>query len=146
MMDGATPLSLEEKMLKKLPALALAGVLLNMVAVGRAHAAGKTQADKDARNAEKVKRAVARLGTGEKAHIKVKLKDDTKVKGYVSRIGDDDFQVTDAKSGAQAQVAYAQVRQIEGKNFTTGEVIAISVGIAAGVVLVLGILVFTSLN
>ena len=133
-------------MLKKLLSLALAGVLLNMVAVGRAHAAGNTQADKDARNAEKVKQSVARLGTGEKAHIKVKLKDNTKVKGYVSRIGDDGFQVTDAKSGAQTQVTYVQVKQIEGKNFTTGEVIAISVGIAAGVVLVLGILVFTSLN
>ena len=146
MMGGAPPLSMEEKILKKLLSLALAGILLNMVAVGRAHAAGKTQAEKDARNAEKVKKSVAKLGTGEKAHIKVKLKDNTKVKGYVSQIGDDGFQVTDAKSGAQTQVAYLQVKQIEGKNFTTGEVIAIGVGIAAGVVLVLGILVFTGLN
>ena len=133
-------------MLKKLLSLMLAGVLLNMVAVASVHAAGKTQAEKGARDAEKVKQAVAKLGTGEKARIKVKLKDNTKVKGYVSQIGDDGFQITDAKTGAQTQVAYAQVKQVEGKNFTTGQVIAISVGIAAAVVLVLGILVFTSLN
>jgi hypothetical protein len=135
---------MEKRMLKRLLSVALAGLLLNVVAFVPVRAA--TKQDKEAQRAEKVKKAINKLGTGEKARVHVRLKDKTQVKGYVSQIDSDDFQITDAKTGTKTTVAYTQVKGIEGKNWTTGQKIAVGVGIAAAVVLVLGILVFTSLN
>src|SRR5436305_3447405 len=76
-----------EKVTKRLLTLALAGSLLNLFAAGPVCA--ETQAEKEARFALKVKAGVRKLGTGEKARIKVRLKDKTRVKGYVSATGED---------------------------------------------------------
>jgi hypothetical protein len=124
-------------MLKRLLSVTLAGLLLNLVSVAPVCAKGKQ--DKDAQKAEKVKRAVNKLGTGERARIKVKLKDETRLKGYVSQIGENDFQIADAKMGTTSTVAYAQVKRIEGKNFTTGQKVAIGVGIAAIVLIIVAL-------
>jgi hypothetical protein len=118
-------------MTKRLLTLALAGLLLNLLTFAPVRA--ETKQEKDARRAEKVKQAVRKLGTGEKARIKLKLKDETKVRGYVSEIGEESFQVTDAKSGAATSVAYAQVKQVEGRNLSTGAKVAIGLGIVAGI-------------
>jgi hypothetical protein len=126
-------------MLKKLLSVTLAGLLVNMFAVAPVGAGTKTKQDKAAQKAEKVKQAVNKLGTGERARIKVKLKDETRVRGYVSQIGADDFQITDAKTGTATTVAYAQVKQIEGKNLTTGQKVAIGVGIAAIVLIIVAL-------
>jgi hypothetical protein len=112
----------------------LAVLLVNMSAVAPARAQTKEQ--KEARRAEKVRKAVNKLGAGEKARIRVRLKDETRVKGYVSEIGADDFQITDAKAGSTTRVAYTQVKQVEGKNLSTGQKVAIGLGIAAAVLAV----------
>jgi cell division protein YceG involved in septum cleavage len=105
-----------------------------MLVVAPAYA--ETQGEKDARKAEKVKQAVNKLGTGEKARIKVRLKDGTRLKGYVGEIGADDFQIRDAKTATTNRVAYAQVKQVEGQNLSTGAKVAIGLGIAAGVLVI----------
>ena len=121
-------------MLKRLLSVMLAVLLVNMSAVAPARAQTKEQ--KEARRAEKVRKAVNKLGAGEKARIRVRLKDETRVKGYVSEIGADDFQITDAKAGSTTRVAYTQVKQVEGKNLSTGQKVAIGLGIAAAVLAV----------
>jgi hypothetical protein len=56
---------------------------------------------------------VQKLGVGRDARVEVRLKDDTKLKGYVSAAELDSFTVTDPKSGAPTTVAYAEVAQMK---------------------------------
>jgi hypothetical protein len=82
---------------------------------------------KEEKFAEKVKTEIAKLGTGQDAKIKVKLKDGTKIKGYVSEISESQFTVINEKTGQATQVPYPQVKQAKGNNLSGGVVIAIAV-------------------
>ena len=90
----------------------------------------KSKAEKEAERAEKVKAGVARLGVGKEARIAVKLRDKTRVSGYISQADEDSFVVTDVKTGAATEVAYTDVTQAKGQNLSTGATIAIAVGLA----------------
>jgi len=90
----------------------------------------KSKAEKEAELAEKVKGGVARLGVGKEARIAVKLRDKTRVSGYISQADEDSFVVTDVKTGAATEVAYTDVTQAKGQNLSTGATIAIAVGLA----------------
>ena len=125
-------------MTRKLLTVALAGLLLNLAAPAPARAS--TREEKQARFAEKVREGVRALGAGEASRVELKLRDKTKLKGYVSEVGEHGFSVTDAR-GVTTAVAYAQVKQVKGHNLSTGAKIAIGVGIFIGVVLLL-ILIF----
>ena len=100
----------------------------------------ETKAEKEANFAEKVKTEIAKLGTGTEAKIQVKLKDGTKLKGYVSQINEDSFVVTDEKTGTSTEVPYPQANQVKGNNLSTGVKIAIGVGITIGVIVLLALL------
>ncbi|MBC7901392.1 MAG: hypothetical protein H7070_15215 [Saprospiraceae bacterium] len=117
-------------MFNKTASLMLAGLLLNMALATPAYAGPK---EKDARFAEKVKQGIARLGTGESARVEVKLRDKTKLKGFVKEAGSDSFTVADAKTGVETRVAYSNTKQIKGHNLSTGAKIAIGLAILAGV-------------
>ncbi len=65
------------------------------------------------------------------------MRDKTKLEGYVSAVGDDSFVVTDIKTGVATTVAYPQVKKVKGNNLSTGAKIAIGVGIAAVVLVVI---------
>ena len=121
-------------MVRKLVSLTLALVLAH---VGAAAVSAKTKAEKEAQRAEKVRQAVARLGTGEQALVKVKLHDGTKLAGYVSAAEGETFTVTHPKSGAATVVPYRQVGQVKGNNLSTGAKIAIGVGVAVLIVAIL---------
>lgn len=114
-------------MFKKLLSLMLA-ILLMHVGLAQSVAAG-TSAEKEAKFAEKVKAGIAKLGTGTEARIEVKLRDKTKLKGYISEAGADSFTVVDEKSGAATQVTYSQVKTVKGNNLSKGVGIAIAVGL-----------------
>ncbi|HEV2863548.1 MAG TPA: hypothetical protein VGX48_21225 [Pyrinomonadaceae bacterium] len=119
-------------MLKRIISCALVLLVLNLAG---AHAAfAKTEAEKQARQAEKVKAGVMKLGTGEAARVKVKLRDKTKLEGYVGAAGEETFTVVNAKTGVASSVAYPQVKSVQGNNLSTGAKIAIGVGVAALVV------------
>lgn len=93
----------------------------------------KTKEEKTAELASKVKTGIAKLGVGPDASIEVKLRDKTKLKGYISQISDESFVVTDAKTGATTEVPYPNVASVTGKNLSTGAKIAIGVAIGVGV-------------
>jgi hypothetical protein len=124
----------EEPMFKKSLSLALAGVMIFTLAVAP-QASAETKAEKEAAFAAKVKSEIAKLGVGKQARVAVKLRDKTKLSGYVSQAGEDSFVITDAKTGANTEVPYPSVMQAKGKNLSTGAIIAISVGVAVGVTL-----------
>ena len=122
-------------MYKRILAVALAALLVNLVAFRVTHAA--TEAEKQAKLAGKVKAAVLKLGTGEAARVRVTLRDKTKLEGYVSSASDESFVVTNFKTGVATTVAYPQVKGVAGNNLSTGAKIAIGVGIGAGVTLLI---------
>ncbi|HET6889585.1 MAG TPA: hypothetical protein VFH31_00670 [Pyrinomonadaceae bacterium] len=122
-------------MLKKLLSLSLAALLINLAGMTPAYASSKEE--KHARFAEKVKTSVHKFGTGEAARVKVKLRDKTKLEGYVSAADGDGFTVTDSKTGMATTVAYPQVKSVKGHNLSTGAKIAIGVGIAAAIIFII---------
>ena len=121
-------------MTKNLISLALALLLAH---AGAAAASAKTKAAKDVELAEKVRQAVHALGTGEQARVNVKLRDGSKLEGYVAGAGDTAFTVVSTKTGVTRVVAYPQVGQVKGNNLSTGAKIAIGVGIAAAAIAIL---------
>ena len=114
-------------MFKKVLCLALVGFLLSVAGLRPAYAGSKEE--KATRFALKVKEGIAKLGTGTDARIEVKLRDKTKLKGYVSQAGEDSFVIVDEKTGATSTVTYPQVKQVKGNNLSTAAEIALGVGI-----------------
>ena len=96
--------------------------------------------EEDAKAAAKVKSALAKLGTGPHVRVEIKLRDKTKLKGYVSELGDEHFTLVQDKTGAVTEVAYPQVQKVKGKNRLTGETIG-GIVIVAALLAVIGGLV-----
>lgn len=122
-------------MFKKLFSLALVALLINVAGMRLAYADSKEE--KEARFAEKVKASVLKLGTGEAARVKVKLRDQTKLEGYISVSDGEGFTVINPKTGMATSVAYPQVKSVKGNNLSTGAKIAIGAGIAAAVIFII---------
>lgn len=126
-------------MLKKTISMFL---VFTMVYVGGAMTAlAATSAEKDAARAAKVKAAVAKLGVGTDTRVSLKLKDKTKLAGYIAEAGEESFVVADLKTGAATTVGYPAVTQIKGQNLTTGAKIAIGVAVGIGVVVLVILLI-----
>jgi hypothetical protein len=132
-------------MFKKVLSLVLTGLLINAVAVSSSYARSQ---DEQARNLEKVKENVRKLGVGEEARVEVKLQDGRKLKGYIREAGEDSFIVIDSKSGTATTVDYSQVKQIKGSNRSTAAKVGVNiakgmgvVALVAGICLVLGVII-----
>lgn len=123
-------------MLKKWLSLMLVGLLCQTTLMASAVSA-RTRGDEDAKLAQKVKASVYELGTGPEARIKVKLHDKTTLEGYVDSIAKDSFVIADAKTGTTTTVAYSEVKQVKGNNFSTGAKVAIGAAIAAGLAVII---------
>jgi hypothetical protein len=96
-------------MFKKALTAALAALLINLAAAGDVRAVVAQDA---AAAAAKVKEAVAKLGTGPSALAEVKLKNRTKLKGYVADASDESFTVV-GSDGKATRVAYAEVEGVK---------------------------------
>jgi intein/homing endonuclease len=117
-------------MLKTVLSLMIVGLLVNMAGATPAYADSK--AEKEVSLWREGKRGVRRLGTGEATRVEVRLRDKTKLKGYVSETGEHNFVVVDA-SGVSHTVADPQVQKVKGKNLSPGARIAIAVAIVAAI-------------
>ena len=120
-------------MLKKICSVVLTALLLQAFA---APALAKSAVEKESQRAEKVRAQLARLGAGTDARVKLKLRDKTKLEGFVSEAGPESFVVVN-KAGVATTVAYPQVVKATGHNLSTGAKIAIGIGIGAGVTLLI---------
>ena len=127
-------------MFKKVFAVLLSALLLQAAAVP---ALAGTRAEKEARRVEKVRAQLAKLGTGADARVKLELRDETKLEGYISEAGPESFVVVN-KAGVATKVAYPQVVKAKGNNLSTGAKIAIGIGIGAGVTLLIVLLIAAS--
>lgn len=122
----------ETTMFKKYLSLILTVLVINL-SLGATAFAG-TNAEKTAKFAEKVKTNIARLGTGKDARVEVKLRDKTKLKGYISRASENSFTVIDEKTGNASEVFYANAKQVKGNNLSEGVKIALGIGLIVGLV------------
>ena len=128
--------------MKKLLTMIVAGLVLTTISVRPVVAS--TNAEKEARFASKVKAGIEKVGSGPDTRVEVKLRDKTRVKGFVSEIGESDFVVTDAKTGASNKIAYANVAQVKGNNLSTGAKIGIGIGIGVGLTILVVLLIIAS--
>jgi hypothetical protein len=96
--------------------------------------AANSSAEKEARRTEKVRATIHKLGVGEAARVAVKLRDKTKLAGYISALNEETFTIMEIATGKATVVAYPAVAQVKGHNLSTGAKIAI-IGLAAGVAL-----------
>ena len=104
---------------KKLIALALS--TLSVWALCSPSALAALKEDEQAQLAEKIKSAVAKLGTGPDARIEVKLHDKTRLKGYIREANAENFVLVDDKTGDSTQITYPQVKQAKGRNRLSGD-------------------------
>jgi hypothetical protein len=81
------------------------------------------------KNALKIRTQILKLGIGEEASLEVRLKDKTKLKGYISEAGDDHFVLVEAGTNRQVTIPYHQVQQGKGHNLNTGVKVLIVIGI-----------------
>ncbi len=97
-------------MQRRIFAMMLTGILL-FTALGFQSVGAQTGTDMQ--RAAQTRTKVDKLGVGRDARVEVKLRDNTKLKGYVSAASADSFTVTDAKTGAAQTLAYADVMQVK---------------------------------
>jgi hypothetical protein len=89
-----------------------------------------------AQRAAEARAKVLQMGVGMKSRVEVKLRDDSKLKGFVSAATDDSFTVTDSKTGASQTVSYTDVAQVKksGGGLSTRSKLLIGAAAAAGVI------------
>ena len=110
--------------MKYVSVLVITLLLLNSVVFAAQMAQGTSQV-------AKVKDQVQKRGIGEKSRVKTKLVNGTEVKGYVSKIEETSFDVTN-KTGQTTTIAYAEVQNIQGPGLSKGTKIGIGVAVAVG--------------
>jgi hypothetical protein len=123
-------------MLKRMTTVMIA-TLLAFTMIGPIPVRASSKAEKDARHIEKVKTGILKLGVGQNARVTVKLQDKTKVAGYISKIEDASFVVTDLKTAETTTITYPAVVQVTGNNLSTRTKVIIGVGIAVAVLIIL---------
>ena len=101
--------------------LVLAMLVNSQVMLGRAKALASP---------EQVRADVFKRGTGEKAKVKVKLRDGSEVRGYVSKADDQSFDVQE-KNGKSVTIAYGDALSVRKPGLSRGTKIGIGVGIGA---------------
>jgi hypothetical protein len=130
-------------MFRKILCVLLAVALANVTSAGLGWSDSRT--DKQARTAEGIKVDVAKLGLGDKARVTVRLRNKSKLQGYISQKGEDSFSITDSKSGHTSIVAYRDVAEVNHKGLSKGEKITM-IGVIVGIFMVVSILVGVHLD
>ena len=86
-------------------------------------------------DAAKTRSKVQTLSVNRDKKVEVKLRDNTKYKGYISAIESDSFSLTDSKTGTSQKFAYAEVDDVKkvGGGISTKTLLIIG-GVAAGTI------------
>lgn len=90
----------------------------------------------EAPHAEKIKAEVQRRGAGERSRVKVLLRNGAKAGGYISKIDDSSFALTNKKTGSPTTFRYDEVRKVQGAGLSKGAKIGIVAGVGVAVVAV----------
>ena len=93
---------------------------LTVIGTSETRAVAQTTSAAYQQQSIKVKEAVASLGTGEAAQVRVTLLDKSFRSGYVSEVGDHSFIVTNPVNETQVEVSYDEVARLRADNTVTG--------------------------
>jgi hypothetical protein len=97
--------------------------------------------ESNAQQIEKVKMAIQQRGTGEKSKVKIRLRDKTELKGYISQIDSTSFQLTDNKTGHATTISYDSVDKVGGPGMAKSTKLVLYIGVAvAAAAIILGVL------
>ena len=121
-------------MFKNLLSVALASLLLGMMT--SVPVSAQSPAERETQQAGKVKTRVTKLGTGKQARVEVKLKDNTKLKGYIGEIAEEHFTLIDSKHGTITPVPYIQVQEIKNTNHSAAYALGLGAAVVGGLLLV----------
>jgi hypothetical protein len=120
-------------MYKKALAIIMTGFIINLVCVS------SVRAQKKDLSTDEAKAEIAKFGTGPKAIVRVTLKDNKKVQGWLSFAGEDHFTLTGEKSGALTDIKYSDVTRVKSLRPSKGALVA---GVAGGLALAVVIFLF----
>lgn len=95
--------------------------------------AGSQRQTDEAKQSAKAKAEVQKRGVGEQSRVRVSLRDGTEVKGYISKVEENSFEVTDKKSGKSVAVSYHDVNKVKGPGLSKPAQVFIVVGVFVGV-------------
>ena len=88
----------------------------------------------------KLKASVQKRGIGEKSRVRVTRRNKEEIKGYISKIEDASFDVTDKTTGQTKTILYVDVEKIQGAGLSKGA----KIGIIAGAAVVIVVVVFAA--
>jgi len=77
----------------------------------------------------KVKAEVLKRLNKKEEHVKVRLRNGTEVRGYITQTSDNGFTLSNEKTKTGTDIAYADVQRVEGRGMSKTKKIAIAVGI-----------------
>ncbi len=87
--------------------------------------------------AAKIKAKVQKRGIGKKSRVRAKLVNGTEVRGYISKIEEASFTVTDKNTGQTTTIPYVDVLKIRGPGWSNTDTIVVSAVVAGLLVLIL---------
>lgn len=93
-----------------------------------------------ARHIEKIKGSLKKFGRY--SEVKVRLRDDIRLAGYVSEMGYDSFLLTSQVTKSDRWVRYENVRSVKGPGLRTSSKIAIGAAVGAGTVITILAILF----
>ena len=97
-------------MIKRLIVLML---MMGVLSAGVFLETAQAQTSRDAELAAKARAKVARIGVGQNAKVEVKLRDESRIKGYVSEVQQDSFTVVERETGVGRSIAYADAVEVK---------------------------------
>jgi len=125
--------------MKLAPLFLVIALATNSIALPARQATEAPNQTSDSKNAAKVKAEVQKRGIGKQSRLKVTLRDQTEVKGYVSQIGDASFQITNPKTQDVTTIAYADVKKVRRPGLSRSVGIAIGIGVAVVILLAISL-------
>jgi hypothetical protein len=126
--------------------LLILSFLWNSTAFAQTTTASGVPQTQESAQTEKFRQEVQKRGAGEKSRVKIKLSNGTEVKGYISKIDESSFEVTDKKTTQTTTISYSQVQKIQGPGLSKVEKIGIGVGVAVAVVVIIVVIAWVQFD
>ncbi|MGH9838468.1 MAG: hypothetical protein ACREEM_06770 [Blastocatellia bacterium] len=116
--------------------LSLALISLLIYPMGNSAAVpANPQTGQQTQAAGKVKAEVLKRNPGRQSRVSVKRHDKTTLTGYITRAGEDSFDLTDAKTGEVMTLAYSEVAQVKGRGLSGTTKLIIGMGVLMGLMM-----------
>ena len=121
-------------MMKKYAMFLLFTLAINMVS---GYSITAQSQNSDAESLRKLKVKVAKIYSQRRGKIIVKYNDGTKLKGYLTEVKDDNFGITETKTGNVTNIQYAQVKSVNRDAIPPAAKFLIGFGVVSGGLLIL---------